>query len=288
MLSMGFEPDIRALAAALNKDDLQTMLFTATWPKAVQAVAFDLLKPTKVKITVGSGGTKLTANTAIKQVVTVVSEQNKWQKFLECMDDFRPHGPLQNQKVIVFCNTKKDVSRISNHFEQDGVEVDYLSGDRDQKDREKVLKKFGRGQITMVIATDVAARGLDIPGVEHVINYDFPKDTIGDYIHRIGRTGRADATGHALTLFTPDDARFARELVRILRDANQEVSQELEDLINNCDAAHAGKGSKGKGGKGKGGKGKGGKRKGSKGKSGKGKGGKGKSGKGKGGKGKKQ
>ena len=106
MLSMGFEPDIRALAAALNKDDLQTMLFTATWPKAVQAVAFDLLKPTKVKITVGSGGTKLTANTAIKQVVTVVSEQNKWQKFLECMDDFRPHGPLQNQKVIVFCNTK--------------------------------------------------------------------------------------------------------------------------------------------------------------------------------------
>lgn len=232
MLAMGFEPDIRAIVAVMNTVMLQTLLFTATWPKAVQQVAADLLLASKVKVTVGTGGDKLTANSSVQQVVTVTDQEEKWTKFETLMEPFRLGGPSFGTRVIVFCNTKKDVNDISKHFAALKYNVDYLSGDRTQRDRVDVVKKFTKGTVTMVIATDVAARGLDIPGIDMVVNYDFPKDNIDDYVHRIGRTGRAGATGHAHTLFTPKDVKYARELVRILTEAGQTVSPELEQMMN--------------------------------------------------------
>ena len=135
MLAMGFEPDIRAIVAVMNTVMLQTLLFTATWPKAVQQVAADLLLASKVKVTVGTGGDKLTANSSVKQVVTVTDQEEKWSKFETLMEPFRLGGPSFGTRVIVFCNTKKDVNDISKHFAALKYNVDYLSGDRTQKDR---------------------------------------------------------------------------------------------------------------------------------------------------------
>ena len=205
---MGFEPDIRAIVAVMNTVMLQTLLFTATWPKAVQQVAADLLLASKVKVTVGTGGDKLTANSSVQQVVTVTDQEEKWTKFETLMEPFRLGGPSFGTRVIVFCNTKKDVNDISKHFAALKYNVDYLSGDRTQRDRvvtayfcsfmhstnstpscnacftaavaalccacqrvlllQDVVKKFTKGTVTMVIATDVAARGLDIPGIDMV------------------------------------------------------------------------------------------------------------------------
>ena len=232
MLDMGFESDIRTIVGVMNKEKLQTMLFTATWPRVVQRVAADLLKDSHVKVTVGTGGDKLTANTAVKQVVRVVEQHAKWDEFLKVMEVFAPGGAKEGTRVIIFANTKRDVNAISKHFWDQKYNVDSLSGDRTQKAREDVVAKFRQGSVTMVIATDVAARGLDIPGIEMVINYDFPDQNIDDYIHRIGRTGRAGAIGHAETLFTKKDTKYSRELVRILREAKQEVSSDLERMMS--------------------------------------------------------
>ena len=172
---MGFESDIRAIVATMKRQTLQTMLFTATWPREVQRVAGDLLKANHVKVTVGNGGDKLTANTQVKQVVRVVDENAKWDEFLKIMQPFGPGGAREGVRVIVFANTKRDVNAICEHFEghhnEQGYNVDSLSGERTQKARELVVARFRKGTVNVVIATDVAARGLDIPGIEMVVNY---------------------------------------------------------------------------------------------------------------------
>jgi len=257
MLDMGFEKDIMQIVENM-KMDRQTMLFTATWPKAVQRIAASILKPDKVKVTVGTGGDKLTANKSVKQTVTVVEQSGKWDMFLSLMENFKPGGEQEGKRCMIFCNTKKDVNAISEHFWKQDYSIDSLSGDRTQRDREDVIAKFRRGTVTMVVATDVAARGLDINGIERVINYDFPRDNIDDYIHRIGRTGRAGATGAADTLFTRGDSRYAKELVRILTEAGQDVSLPLEGLVGKGGGGKSrgkGKGKGGGKGSGKGGRG---------------------------------
>jgi len=230
MLDMGFEKDIWAITAQLPADH-QTLFFTATWPKAVQRVAADLLNAaTQVMVTVGGGGEKLTANKAVTQRVLVVEARAKWEAFEKLLENYKPGGADAGKRVIVFSNTKRDVNWIAQHcWELLGNCVDTISGDRNQKERESVIRRFREGSVTIVIATDVAARGLDINGSERVINYDFPGPD--DYIHRIGRTGRAGSTGAADTLFTSGDRKHARELVRILGDAEQEVPAELARMV---------------------------------------------------------
>ena len=161
---------------------------------------------------------------------------------------------MAGTRVIVFANTKKDVNGIGQYCWDEKLPVDTLSGDRSQREREDVIRNFRSGALTMVIATDVAARGLDINGIERVINYDYPPGDGGseDYIHRIGRTGRAGAKGVADTLFTPSDAKHARELVRILTDAGQSVTPELQAMTNRG-GGWGGKGGGRKGGGGWGG-----------------------------------
>ncbi|KAK3281777.1 hypothetical protein CYMTET_10454 [Cymbomonas tetramitiformis] len=225
MLDMGFEWDIRTIVWEMPTTR-QTLLFSATWPKAVQKVAADLLQANRVKVTVGTGGNKLTANKSIEQRVQVVTESAKWDAFLKLLETFKPGAADAGKRVIVFSNTKRDVNWIGQHCWDNGFSVDTVSGDRTQSQRESVIKQFRAGSVTMVIATDVAARGLDINGIERVINYDFPGPD--DYIHRIGRTGRAGASGVADTLFTAGDRKHAKELARILEDAGQQVPAELK------------------------------------------------------------
>ena len=255
MLDMGFEKDIRAIVEPMPPH--QTLFFTATWPKAVQRVAADIMDDTtKVMVTVGSGGEKLTANKAVEQRVQVIEQRDKWAALEQLLAPYKPGGAQHGQRVILFSNTKRDVNMIGQHcWETFGECVDTISGDRSQKERERTIAAFRDGQVTMVVATDVAARGLDINGIHQVINYDFPGPD--DYIHRIGRTGRAGAKGVADTLFVRGDAKHARELARILSDAGQLVPPALASMTGGGGKGGGGKGGGGKGGGGKG-KGKGG------------------------------
>jgi len=126
---------------------------------------------------------------------------------------------------------KADVRWIHQHCVEHGFKAESISGDRSQSQRESTLRKFRDGAVTMVIATDVAARGLDILGVHRVINYDFPLE-FPDYIHRIGRTGRAGATGSSDTLFTAGDKLHAKELVRVMTDAGQHLPPALTSMTS--------------------------------------------------------
>ena len=250
MLDMGFEKDIMALAEAIPKGR-QTLLYTATWPKAVQRVAASLLDAQNmVKVTVGSGGDKLTANKSVTQHVTVCQPNEKWERFLEMIKPLAPGGELAEERTIIFCNTKRDTQGVGDHLWQEGYKVEVIHGDRSQQEREYAVRQFKAGKVLTLVCTDVAARGLDITGVKAVFNMDFPRDSAEDYIHRIGRTGRAGATGEAHTLFTAKDVRHGRELVRILSDANQEVPAELERMVqrNGARKAGGGRGGYGRGG----------------------------------------
>lgn len=242
MLDMGFEPAIRRLSESMAKvlaggcDRRQTLLYTATWNTcdAVRRVAAELLdEASLVRVSVGDGGEKLTANAAVAQSVRVVDGgEGKWSAFLELLAPLLPGGARCGERTLVFVNTRKLCHELSSYCWRAGVSCDTINGDRPQHEREAALREFRDGRITMLIATDVAARGLDIQRVERVINYDFPLGESGshDYVHRIGRTGRAGASGAADTLVTPHDCRHAAELCRILRDAEQPVPAELEEL----------------------------------------------------------
>jgi len=226
MLDMGFEKDIRAIWTMLPTEH-QTLFFTATWPKEVQRVAADLLSETKVMITVGSGGQKLTANKSVTQHVQVIENRDKWAAFEALTASYAPGGADHGERVIIFANTKRDVNMIGDVlWERLGASVDTISGDRVQRERERTISAFRDGSVTVVVATDVAARGLDVKGIERVINYDFP--CADDYIHRIGRTGRAGATGVSFTLLTPSDGEVARELARMLQKSRNGVPHALQ------------------------------------------------------------
>lgn len=224
MLDMGFEKEIRSLVWALPVPH-QTLLYSATWPHAVQCIATDLLTE-PVKVTVGNGGEKLTANKSVEQRIHVLEgPKAKSAMLLKLLQEGTPSGPHAGQRVIVFANTKVDVKWLHTHCKENGFSVGSISGDKTQSSREATLERFRSGSLKIVIATDVCGRGLDIEAVERVINYDFPGPE--DYIHRIGRTGRAGATGIADSFFTRDDRVHAKELIRILTDAGQVVPAEL-------------------------------------------------------------
>jgi superfamily II DNA/RNA helicase len=150
------------------------------------------------------------------------------------------------ERVLIFCNTRRDVNTIGGHLAGRGLPCDTISGDRTQNEREGVLRRFQEGAISIVVATDVAARGLDLAGIHRVINYDFPQGEGGaeEYVHRIGRTARAGATGVAETLFTFADSRHAAALASLLREAGQAVPEGLEELgsVKRPRSHHGGRG----------------------------------------------
>ena len=201
-----------------------------------------------------------------------MTEGDKWDALVAYLAAL-PSG----SKTLIFSCTKMGCNQVADELWRNGAAVDALHGDKQQWERTACLDKFRKGSLSLIVATDVAARGLDIDGVSHVINYDFPAGHGGveDYVHRIGRTGRGSKTGNAVTFFTRKDGKHAWELVELMEKAEQTVPPELRALAvppRRGKGSSFGKGGgKGKGGKGgfSGGKGKGG---GGKGGGGKGKG----------------
>ncbi|KAL0371551.1 UNVERIFIED_CONTAM: DEAD-box ATP-dependent RNA helicase 24 [Sesamum angustifolium] len=221
MFDLGFEPQIRSIVGQI-RPDRQTLLFSATMPRKVEKLAREILSD-PVRVTVGEVGM---ANEDITQVVQVIpSDTEKLPWLLEKLP-----GMIDEGDVLVFASKKATVDEVESQLVQKGFKAAALHGDKDQASRMEILQKFKSGTYHVLIATDVAARGLDIKSIKSVVNFDIAKD-MDMHVHRIGRTGRAgDKDGTAYTLITQKEARFAGELVNSLIAAGQNVSTELMDL----------------------------------------------------------
>jgi len=222
MLDIGFEPQIRKIVKEIPHRR-QTLMYTATWPKEVRRIADDLLVH-PVQVTIGSVDS-LVANSSITQHVEIITPSEK-QRRLEQILRSQDSG----SKILIFCTTKRMCDQLARTLtRQFGASA--IHGDKSQSEREKVLNQFRSGRSPILVATDVAARGLDIKDIRVVINYDFPTG-VEDYVHRIGRTGRAGATGVAYTFFCDQDSKYAADLIKILEGANQRVPRDLEDMAS--------------------------------------------------------
>jgi ATP-dependent RNA helicase DDX5/DBP2 len=244
MLDMGFEPQIRKIVNELPRER-QTLFFTATWPPAVRKLASDFLRQ-PVQVTVGDADSVLTANRDIRQLIQVVGAADERDSALIGHINTIPVGA----RVLIFCSTKRSCDALARALSRQ-VGCSAIHGDKEQAEREATLHEFKSGRAPILVATDVAARGLDIKEIALVVNYDFPP-SIEDYIHRIGRTGRAGTAGTAVTLMQPSDARHARDLIAILEQALQPVPEPLRELALRATAVHSGGGGGGRGGGGRG------------------------------------
>lgn len=221
MLDMGFEPQIRSILEQ-TKSDKQVLMFSATWPEDVKEMAEDFLTDyTFLNI----GSIELSANKNITQEIVFCDKFDKLNTFLDKVES------LDCNKMLVFAETRKSVDFLERALRKRRVNALGIHGDKTQMQRSAVIQKFKAGHCKIMIATDIAARGLDISGVDYVVNYDFPKD-IENYIHRIGRTGRSSSTGTSITLFTEEDAGYSKKLVEILKESNQEIPKELYEFIS--------------------------------------------------------
>ncbi|KAJ0249652.1 DEAD-box ATP-dependent RNA helicase 40 [Hirschfeldia incana] len=220
MLDMGFEPQIRKIVNEIPPRR-QTLMYTATWPKEVRKIAGDLLV-NPVQVNIGSVD-ELAANKSITQYVEVVPQMEKERRLEQIL-----RSQERGSKVIIFCATKRLCDHLSRSVGRNFGAV-VIHGDKSQGERDWVLNQFRSGKSCVLIATDVAARGLDIKDIRVVINYDFPTG-VEDYVHRIGRTGRAGATGIAFTFFTEQDWKHAPDLIKVLEGANQQVPPQVRDI----------------------------------------------------------
>ncbi|KAH9487166.1 ATP-dependent RNA helicase DBP3 [Psilocybe cubensis] len=229
MLDKGFENDIRNIIAATKPSaERQTMMFSATWPEAVRRLASTFQRD-PVRVTVGSDD--LTANSRVEQIVEVFDDaRSKDQRLLSHLKNLAHKKTTttgaSESRILVFALYKKEASRVEQMLRRQGYSVGALHGDMSQNARTESLENFKNGTTGLLVATDVAARGLDIPNVGAVINYTFPL-TIEDYIHRIGRTGRGGKTGKSITFFTGEghERALAGEYARVLREGGFDNSQ---------------------------------------------------------------
>ncbi|XP_038603904.1 probable ATP-dependent RNA helicase DDX43 [Tachyglossus aculeatus] len=217
MLDMGFEPQIMKILLDV-RPDRQTVMTSATWPDSVRRLSKSYLKNPMI---VYVGTLDLTAVNTVEQKVVVIPEEEKRSFIRFFIDAMKP-----KDKVIVFVGRKLTADDLSSDLSLQGIPVQSLHGNREQFDREQALDDFKKGRVRVLIATDLASRGLDVHDVTHVFNFDFPRN-IEEYVHRIGRTGRAGRTGESVTLVTRNDWRIASELINILERANQSVPEEL-------------------------------------------------------------
>lgn len=221
MLDMGFEPQIRKIIAQISLPKRQTLMWSATWPKEVRTLAEDFLQD---YIQINIGALQLHANHNITQIVDICSEPEKKDKLLTLLSEIM--RKVEENKIIVFAETKKKVDELTRSLRYTGWPVMGIHGDKSQAERDWVLKEFRSGRSPILVATDVAARGLDVEDIKYVINFDYP-NTSEDYVHRIGRTGRKNKKGTAYTFFTKGDCKQANDLINVLKEANQIVNPKL-------------------------------------------------------------
>ena len=203
MMDMGFWPDVRRIVATLpDTAARQTLLFSATMPEEVMKLAEEVLCDAKY-VQIGTDGGPAKSITHTAENVPAAHKTEWLARFLR-----RTHGP-----VLVFVRTKSGAERLARKLAGSGLKAASLHADRTQQQRTQAVEGFRSGRFHVLVATDVAARGLDIDGITHVVNYEVPssRDT---YVHRVGRTGRADATGTALTLVAPEELRALQALQR--------------------------------------------------------------------------
>ncbi len=204
MLDMGFAPQIQRIVAQIHPYR-QTLLFSATMPPEVEALARKYLrKPVVVQV-----GRRSSAATTVQHYVYPVPKQRK----AELLADLLKQGEMDS--VLVFTRTKQGADRVVRHLESEGIDADALHADKSQAQRETALARFKAGQTRVLVATDIAQRGLDISGISHVINYDVPQQA-EDYVHRIGRTGRAAQTGDAYTFMCADEIAMVKTIERTI------------------------------------------------------------------------
>ena len=223
MLDMGFEPQIRRIVEGEDMPgvhDRQTLMFSATFPRDIQILARDFLKD-YVFLSVGRVGS---TSENITQKIEYVEDIDKRSVLLDILHSMPPGG-----LTLIFVETKRAADALSDFLLNSNFPATSIHGDRTQRERERALEMFRRGQTPVMVATAVAARGLDIPNVTHVINYDLPSD-IDDYVHRIGRTGRAGNTGLSTAFYNRGNRNITRDLIDLLKEANQEVPSFLEAI----------------------------------------------------------
>lgn len=209
MLNMGFLEDIRRIFDFF-KNRKHTLMFSATMPDAIKDLSETLMtQPEFVRVEQAA----VTKN-SIKQYYYVVDEHERDDAMVRLIETANP------DKAIVFCRTKRETARLAEYLSGQGFKAESLHGDMQQFERQKTMKAFRRNEYEILVATDVAARGLDVKGVSHVFNYHIPLES-ESYVHRIGRTGRADKDGVAMMLVTPHELR---ELKRIQKDVGSELT----------------------------------------------------------------
>lgn len=214
-------------------------MFSATWPAAIQKIALEyMVDPIRVYVgfeaIVGSNGENavddsLSANKRVTQTVEVLDDHAREGRLRSLLNKYcKKHSKRSPFRILIFALYKKEAARLENTLSRGGWSglVGSIHGDKTQDARTRALESFKNGSCPLLVATDVAARGLDIPNVEVVINYTFPL-TIEDYVHRIGRTGRAGKNGLSFTFFQPSDKSHAGELQQVIKQAGQEVPEEL-------------------------------------------------------------
>ena len=204
MLDMGFLPDVKRIIQRCPKQR-QTLFFSATIPPEIQAVAsFALRNPAQVEI-----GAARAVVTTVTHAVYPVSQAKKFDLLLAML------AHIDFDSVLIFSRTKHGADRIARRLKAADHSVAVLHANRSQNQRTEALAGFKSGRYEVMVATDIAARGIDVAGISHVINYDVPKNP-EDYVHRIGRTGRALAVGDAFTLATPEEAQDVRDIERFI------------------------------------------------------------------------
>nr|XP_020730286.1 probable ATP-dependent RNA helicase DDX53 [Odocoileus virginianus texanus] len=222
MLDLGFEHQIMKILSDV-RPDRQTVMTTASWPESTRRLAQSYLKQPMI---VYVGTLDLVAVNTVKQNIIVTTEEEKRSLIQEFLQSLSP-----KDKVIVFVGRKLVADDLASDLGIQGIPVQSLHGDREQCDRDQALEDFRSGRVKILIATDLASRGLDVSDVTHVFNYNFPRN-IEEYVHRVGRTGRAGKTGESITLVTQDDWKIADKLIKILERANQTVPPKLRSMAD--------------------------------------------------------
>lgn len=231
MFDMGFMPDVRRILSRIPAER-QTLLFSATMPDEIRDLARDILKD-PVTVQIGEAAPVSTVSHALYPV----EQHLKTALLVKVLDR------TDTDSVLIFTRTKDRATRVAKHLKKAGFPVTFLQGDLSQSQRQEALNGFRSGKYRILVATDIAARGLDISRISHVINYDMP-DTVDAYTHRIGRTGRAERTGDAFTFVTREDRAFVWEIERIL---GEEIERRtLEDFDYTSQPRPSGRDGRGK------------------------------------------
>ena len=205
MLDMGFIHDVKKITAGLPKQR-QTGFFSATMPKSVQGLADGLLNnPIKVEAAPAA-----TTAEKVEQKVLFVAKDKKRALLIDLMKD------VSIERVLIFTRTKHGANRVAQFLDQNGIKADAIHGNKTQNARQKALKRFKEGNIRALVATDIAARGIDVDSVTHVINFEIPNEP-ENYVHRIGRTARAGAGGIAISLCQHDERSYLRSIEKVIR-----------------------------------------------------------------------